>query len=278
MLLKDKLILPLLFVLVSVLPQANPVSAASKEELDPERTSVITPEYNHHSSLLSANETEFVKTAHLFVGETPLIKQVGQETEETTKSPSTKTVKAASTPAPTPTPTPTSAPEPIQTQETTEEPWVDPSGTPQGTPEQTTPDQAWVDPTLSEQTWSEQTWSEQTWTDPTWVDPSQQSWNGPVLNRTIGTISGPSGKESYYNLNMNGVIANARNAGIEGDYWVREDGAKMLGNYVMAACDVSGAVHNRYDIVSSSLGDAICVDTGTFAYSNPYQIDLATTW
>lgn len=104
------------------------------------------------------------------------------------------------------------------------------------------------------------------------------SYNGAVLTPSAGRIYGPSGAETYYNLDMSGVVANTKTAGIEGDYWVRDDGVKMYGNYVIAACDVTGLVHNRYDVVDSSLGQALCMDTGTFAYSDPYQLDIAVTW
>lgn len=172
----------------------------------------------------------------------------------------------SATPSPTPAPTPVSTPEPVYEQPVYETPTPEPVWTPE--PE-------WTEP-APEQTWNEpaETWSEP---EETWTDPSS-SYSGATLNASNGTIQGPSGKETYYNLNMSGVVANAKGAGVEGDFWVREDGAKMLGNYVLAACDVTGAVHNRYDIVSTSLGDAICADTGYFAYSDPYQIDLATAW
>lgn len=104
------------------------------------------------------------------------------------------------------------------------------------------------------------------------------NYSGAVLSASLGRIYGPSGAETYYNLDMSGVIANTRAAGIEGDYWVRDDGVKMYGEYVIAACDVTGAVHNRYDVVQSSLGAAICLDTGGFASADPYQLDIATTW
>ncbi len=105
-----------------------------------------------------------------------------------------------------------------------------------------------------------------------------EGYNGPVINRSRGTVQGPSGKETYYNLNMSGVVANSRRAGIQGEYWVREDGAKMLGDYILCACDITGRVHRRYDIVKTSIGLGICADTGTFAKRNPSQIDIATNW
>ena len=217
---------------------------------------------------------EEVKTAHLFVGSTPLIEPVEntkKESKEKTplKSPETKSVSSQ-------------APAQPQTEQSqTEQSQTEQSQTEQVSPDQPTESQ-WQEPVYevpAEQPQTEPEWTEQSQTEQSQTEPTAaQEWSGQKLNRTIGTISGPSGKESYYNLNMNLVVSNAHNAGIEGDYWVREDGVKMLGSYVLAACDVSGAVHNRYDIVSTSLGDAICADTGLFAEQNPYQIDIAAAW
>lgn len=108
---------------------------------------------------------------------------------------------------------------------------------------------------------------------------TQNSWNGPVLTKRKGVVSGPSGKETYYNLNMAGVVKIMRNAGFteeEYPYWVREDGVKMLGDYVMVAANLD--IRPRGSIVKSSLGDAIVCDTGGFATSNPTQLDIAVTW
>lgn len=100
-----------------------------------------------------------------------------------------------------------------------------------------------------------------------------------VLNRHNGTVMGPSGKETYYNLNMSGVVKIMRRAGFseeEYPYWVREDGAKMLGQYIMCAADLN--LRPRGSLVESSLGTCIVADTGDFIYSNPTQIDIATNW
>ena len=102
------------------------------------------------------------------------------------------------------------------------------------------------------------------------------AWDGQVLNKWIGVVYGPSGKETYYNLNMSGVIALCQAAGIYGEYWVRDDGVKMYGDYVMAACGFT--VRPRGTIVETSLGTAICADTGTFSYEDPYQVDIAVNW
>ncbi|MDO5108993.1 MAG: hypothetical protein Q4D59_03570 [Erysipelotrichaceae bacterium] len=102
------------------------------------------------------------------------------------------------------------------------------------------------------------------------------AWNGQPLTRSAGVIYGPSGKETYYNLNMSGVIALMQAAGYNYNYWVRSDGVKMYGDYVMVACGFQ--VRPRGTIVESSLGTAICADTGTFSYTDPYQIDIAVDW
>ena len=101
-------------------------------------------------------------------------------------------------------------------------------------------------------------------------------FNGPHLSSGRGSVTGPNGRETYYNLNMSGVVNIMHSAGFSGTYWVRSDGVKMFGNYVMVAANYG--VHPKGSIVKSSLGLAIVVDTGGFASSNPQQLDLATTW
>lgn len=105
------------------------------------------------------------------------------------------------------------------------------------------------------------------------------SWDGEVLSKNKGVVKGPSGKESYYNLNMTSVINAMRRAGYseeEYPYWVRDDGVRMLGDYVMVAANYN--IRPRGTILESSLGYAIVCDTGSFAKRNPTQIDVAVTW
>lgn len=102
------------------------------------------------------------------------------------------------------------------------------------------------------------------------------NWGGDVLNPAIGTVQGPSGKETYYNLPMQGVVSIMRQMGNNDPYWVREDGVKMLGDYVMVAADLS--IRPRGSLVDTSLGKGIVCDTGTFTYSNPTQLDIAVEW
>lgn len=101
-------------------------------------------------------------------------------------------------------------------------------------------------------------------------------WNGPVINRSNGSVRGPSGKETYYNLPMGGVVSIMRGMGNRDQYWVRSDGCKMLGYYIMVAANLKR--HPRGSIVKCSRGFAIVCDTGTFAASNPNQLDIAVNW
>lgn len=102
------------------------------------------------------------------------------------------------------------------------------------------------------------------------------TWSGSKLSSSRGTVTGPNGKETYYNLNMSGVVSTMRRMGINDAYWVRRDGCKMLGNYVMIAANLSK--HPRGSIVKTSVGLAIVCDTGGFAKNNPNQVDIATNW
>ncbi len=105
------------------------------------------------------------------------------------------------------------------------------------------------------------------------------SWTGDVLSKSKGVVNGPSGKESYYNLNMTKIVSAMRSAGYseeEYPYWIREDGVKMLGQYVMVAANYE--IRPRGTIIESSLGYAIVCDTGGFAKRNPTQIDVAVNW
>lgn len=102
------------------------------------------------------------------------------------------------------------------------------------------------------------------------------TWNGSRLTAGSGVNYGPSGKETYYNLDMTGVIYMMRCLGNTDEYWVRSDGCKMLGSYIMIAANLS--VHPRGSLVQTSLGTGIVCDTGSFAEEDPNQIDIAVTW
>lgn len=102
------------------------------------------------------------------------------------------------------------------------------------------------------------------------------TWTGPVLTKSKGVNYGPIGKETYYNLNMSGVVRIMRNMGFDEvsyPYWIREDGCKMLGPYIMVAANFNH--FPRGSVVECSRGWALCVDTGHLGWSH---LDLATQW
>lgn len=101
-------------------------------------------------------------------------------------------------------------------------------------------------------------------------------WNGTKLNRRNGVVYGPSGKETYYNLPMGGVVRNMRRRGYNYKYWVRSDGVKMYGNYVMVAANLSLRPYGTK--VPTTLGRGMVCDTGSFARRNPRQLDIAVAW
>ena len=84
-------------------------------------------------------------------------------------------------------------------------------------------------------------------------------------------------KETYYNLNMKRVVRIAKEKGVvEGEYHVREDGVKCIGDYVIVA-----APYDTWDYgtcVMTSLGKGVVIDTGKFAETNKCQIDIAVAW
>ncbi len=101
-------------------------------------------------------------------------------------------------------------------------------------------------------------------------------WAGPVLTKSAGAVNGPSGKEVYYNLDMAVIVDKMHSLGYAAEYWVRPDGVKMFGPFVMVAAGYD--VHPLGSLVETSVGTAMVVDTGGFAKTDPYLIDIATVW
>ena len=98
----------------------------------------------------------------------------------------------------------------------------------------------------------------------------------PKLTATKGVNHGPSGLETWYNLDMSGVVELMRYYGYDEEnypYWIRDDGCKMFGDYIMVAADLSE--RPKGTIIECSLGTAIVVDTG---YLRPDQLDIAVNW
>lgn len=106
-----------------------------------------------------------------------------------------------------------------------------------------------------------------------------ESWNGRRISPGAGTIMGPSGKETYYNLNMSVCVRVMRRMGFseeEYPYTVRSDGVKTLGGLVMVAANLN--LRPRGSLIETSVGPGIVVDTGGFARRNPKQLDICVNW
>ena len=96
-----------------------------------------------------------------------------------------------------------------------------------------------------------------------------------VLTARMGTIQFNGHAETWYNLRMDRVVERTDQAfGMTDLYWVRDDGVKMYGPWVIVAADWS--VHPHYSFVETSLGQGIVLDTHTTDDSE--LIDIATDW
>lgn len=104
-------------------------------------------------------------------------------------------------------------------------------------------------------------------------------WTGPKLTKQVGRVLGPNGgQETYYNLPMSGCIKLMKDLGFNAEYWEREDGVKMYGQYIMVAANLT--LFPKGSIVPTTLGEAMVCDTGTFALvpGNEYNLDIAVNW
>lgn len=102
------------------------------------------------------------------------------------------------------------------------------------------------------------------------------SWTGSKLTKRAGVNYGPQGKETWYNLPMSGVVSIMRNMGYDATnypYWIREDGCKMLGPYIMVGANFN--CFPRGTVVECSLGMALVCDTG---YISGSHLDIAVNW
>lgn len=93
-----------------------------------------------------------------------------------------------------------------------------------------------------------------------------------ILTATLGRITYSGHTETWYDLPMDRVVANAQEV-IPCEYWVRDDGVKMFGQWVIVASHPSVT---RYTIVDTSLGQGIVLDRHTAGDTELY--DIATDW
>ena len=106
-------------------------------------------------------------------------------------------------------------------------------------------------------------------------EPTETAYG--VLNKRDGVNYYNGQKETYYNLRMSGVIRLMEDLGIYADYWVRDDGVKMYGEYVMVATDTRRLPKGT--IIDTSLGLAMVCDHCGSAESYPGTwVDIAVNW
>lgn len=96
-----------------------------------------------------------------------------------------------------------------------------------------------------------------------------------ILTKELGRIQGVQTVETYYNLPMDRVVQNMRERGYnEFDYpfYIREDGVKMLGDFVIVAADLNE--YQRGTVVYTTLGQGLVCDTG----EDLDGFDIAVDW
>ena len=94
-----------------------------------------------------------------------------------------------------------------------------------------------------------------------------------ILTAKLGTIEYNGHKETWYNLPMDKCVKRAQNMGIPCEYWVRDDGVKMFGQWVIVAAHPS---KTRFTFVDTSLGQGIILDFHCSPDTELY--DIATSW
>lgn len=94
-----------------------------------------------------------------------------------------------------------------------------------------------------------------------------------VLTARAGTITFNGHKETWYNLPMNRCVTRAQKMGIPAEMWIREDGVKMFGPWVIVAAHPS---KTRYTRIQTSLGEGIILDYHTT--NDTELIDIAVDW
>ena len=95
-----------------------------------------------------------------------------------------------------------------------------------------------------------------------------------ILTASLGRITFNGHTETWYDLPMDRVIQTAdAMIGVSDMYYIREDGVKMYGPWVIVAAHPSVT---RYTIVQTSLGEGIVLDRHTC--QDAELIDIATDW
>ena len=94
-----------------------------------------------------------------------------------------------------------------------------------------------------------------------------------ILTASLGRVTYNGHTETWYDLPMQNVIQRAQDIGIPAESWIREDGVKMFGPWVIVASHPS---KTRYSLVQTSLGEGIILDRHEMPDTELY--DIATDW
>ena len=116
---------------------------------------------------------------------------------------------------------------------------------------------------------------------------ANNEWDGTVLNSNIGVIeNGPSGEyETYYDADviseagMDNCVKYMRELGYDEEtypYYIREDGVRMFGDYVMVAANTN--VLPKGSVLETTLGTAMVVDHCENSEKQAHLVDIAVNW
>lgn len=94
-------------------------------------------------------------------------------------------------------------------------------------------------------------------------------WEGERINPNNPKVEGPSGTETYFNEDIEKIVEDMWDQGFIGEYWITEDGVKMLGEYILCKSNT----RNFGCVFPTSRGVAIVCDTNT-----DENISIAVTW
>lgn len=93
-----------------------------------------------------------------------------------------------------------------------------------------------------------------------------------TLTAGAGRITFNGHQETWYNLPMQKVLSYREAEGYVIDYWVRKDGCKMNGHYIILAAGESVPIGT---VIETSRGEGMVLDRHE---TDENVIDIATTW
>lgn len=94
-------------------------------------------------------------------------------------------------------------------------------------------------------------------------------WEGETISPKNPKVEGPCGTETYFNEDIDKIVEDMQRQGFIGEYWITEDGVKMLGEYILC----KSSIRNFGCVFPTSTGVAIVCDTNT-----DEEIAIAVTW